>query len=101
MQEEHYSTIQEPGYVYIGHVTPSSGSSKNISNSIISQLTDVGFSLNKLDAMGCDGTVSNMDWRTGITCLIEQQIKMPLQWGICLMQLQRVTVLAFIPNFRW
>ena len=39
-------TIQkEPGSVYVGHVSPSSGSAKNITNSIIYNLTDGVFSV--------------------------------------------------------
>lgn len=85
IKEEHYSIIQEPGSVYVGHVTPSSGSAQNIANSIISHLTDGGFSLDELDVMGCDGTVTNTGWRTGVIRSIEEQVKRPLQWGVCLL----------------
>lgn len=85
IQEEHYSIIQEPRSVYVGHVTPSSGSAQNICNSIISHLTDGGFSLDELDVLGCDGTVTNTGWRTGVIRLIEKQVKRPLQWAICLL----------------
>ena len=37
--EEHISLIQEPGSVYIGHTTPSSGSAKSITDSILNFLT--------------------------------------------------------------
>lgn len=36
--EEHISLLQEPGSKYIGHVTPASGSSKDIKHSIVSFL---------------------------------------------------------------
>ena len=52
--EKHYSITQESGSAYIGHFTPSSGSAKNINNSIISHLTDCGFYLDKLDILVCD-----------------------------------------------
>lgn len=85
IKEEHYSIIQEPGSVYVGHVTPLSGSSKNIANSIISHLTVGGFSLGELDVLGCDGTVTNTGWKTGVIRSIEQEVGRPLQWVVCLL----------------
>uniref|UniRef100_A0A1B6KM51 Uncharacterized protein n=1 Tax=Graphocephala atropunctata TaxID=36148 RepID=A0A1B6KM51_9HEMI len=58
-KEEHYSIIQEPGSVYVSHVTPCSGSAQNIADSIISYLEKTGLSLDDLDVIGCDGTVTN------------------------------------------
>ncbi|GBM30491.1 hypothetical protein AVEN_156251-1 [Araneus ventricosus] len=58
-KEEHYSLIQEPGSVYIGHVTPTSGSYEDIVTSIISYLFGRGISLEKLVVIGCDGTAVN------------------------------------------
>ena len=44
----------------------SSGSDKNIANSNISHLTDSGFSLDELNALECDRTITNTGWRTGV-----------------------------------
>lgn len=85
IKEEHYTILKEPGSVYIGHVSPSSGSAEDIANSIISYLTETGFSLQELDVVGCDGTVTNTGWKTGVIRKIEEHIKRPLQWGGCLL----------------
>lgn len=85
IKEEHYSILKEPGSVYIGHVSPSSGTAQNIADSIISHLIDAGFSLDELDVIGCDGTVTNTGWKTGVIRTIEEQVKRPLQWGVCLL----------------
>ncbi len=44
-KEEHYSHIQEPGSVYIGHVLPSLGCASDIADSIISFCLYLGFPL--------------------------------------------------------
>lgn len=84
-KEEHYSLIQEPGSVYIGHVTPTSGSSEDIVTSIISYLSGRGISLEKLVVIGCDGTAVNTGWKNGLIRRIEIHLGKPLQWAVCLL----------------
>lgn len=84
-KEDHYSILQEPGSVFVGHVSPSSGSAENIANSILSYLTEAGFSIDELDVIGCDGTVTNTGWKTGVICNFEKHVKRPLQWCVCLL----------------
>ncbi|GBN82647.1 hypothetical protein AVEN_70955-1 [Araneus ventricosus] len=60
-KEEHYSLIQEPGSVYNGHVTPTSGISEVIVTFTISYLSGHGISLEKLVVIGCDDTAVNTD----------------------------------------
>lgn len=85
IKEEHYSIIQEPGSVYVGHVTPCSGSAQNIADSIISYLKKTGLSLDDLDVIGCDGTVTNTGWKGGVIRTIEEKVKRPMQWAVCLL----------------
>ncbi|GBL75056.1 hypothetical protein AVEN_243840-1 [Araneus ventricosus] len=86
-KEEHYSLyiIQEPGSVYIGHVTPTSGSSEDIVTSIISYLSGRGISLEKLVVIGYDGTAVNTGWKNGLIRRIEIHLGKPLQWVVCLL----------------
>lgn len=51
IKEEHYSIIKEPGSVYLGHVSPNPGSSKDIVASIIACLAEQGVSLEYLDVI--------------------------------------------------
>lgn len=81
-KEEHYSILQEPGSAFVGHVSPSSGSAENIANSILSYLTEAGFSIDELDVIGCDGTVTNTGWKTDVICNFEKHVKRPLQWCV-------------------
>lgn len=89
-KEEHYSIIQEPGSIYVGHVSPSTGSSKVIASAILDYLKESNFSLDELDVIGCDGTVTNTGWKTGVIRTIEEEIKRPLQWGVCLLHLNEL-----------
>lgn len=80
-KEEHYPLIQEPGSVYIFHVTPTSGSSEDI----VSYLSGHGFSLEKLFVIGCNGTAVNTSYKTGLIRRIEIPLGKPLQWTIYLL----------------
>ncbi|GBM78152.1 hypothetical protein AVEN_188526-1 [Araneus ventricosus] len=68
--EEHFSILQEPGSVFVGHIVPASGSAQNAANSILSYLTEAGFLLHGLDVIGCDGKVNNTVWKTCVICQI-------------------------------
>lgn len=83
--EEHYSLIQEPGHIFLGHVTPNSGTSKDIATSIISYLSSNDILLDELIVIGCDGTAVNTGLRNGIIRRIELHLGKPLQWAICLL----------------
>lgn len=85
IKEEHYSLIQEPGSLYVGHVTPNSGSSEDIVKSLISYLSERGISLDNLSVIGCDGTAVNTGWKTGLIRRVELYLRKPLQWAICLL----------------
>ena len=85
VKEEHYSLIKEPGSEYIGHVSPNSGSAKDIFTSILSGLTEQGMSIENLDLVGCDGTNTNTGWKRGTIRELEVHIGRPLQWAVCLL----------------
>ncbi|GBM16691.1 hypothetical protein AVEN_217964-1 [Araneus ventricosus] len=70
---------------YIGHVSPSSISSNGITQSIISRLSELSISLEKLEAVWCDGTVTNTGWKNGVNHRLENHVGHPLQWSICLL----------------
>jgi hypothetical protein len=85
VKEEHYSIIKEPGSIYIGHVSPTTGTAKEIANAILDHLKSSNILLDELDVIGCDGTVTNTGWKTGVIRQIEESIKRPLQWSVCLL----------------
>lgn len=85
IKEEHFSLIQEPGSLYVGHITPNSGSSEDIVKSVISYLSERDISLENLIVIGCDGTSVNTGWKTGLVRRVELYLRKPVQWAICLL----------------
>lgn len=82
--EEHVSIIAEPGSLYVGHVTPQSGTADNIKTSIVNFMDENAISSDCLQAVGCDGTNVNTGNKNGVIRLLEQHIGRPLQWLVCL-----------------
>ena len=60
--EEHITVLVEPGSTgrYLGHFSPSSGTAKNIANSLMEFCKDKQIDINKIQAIGCDGTNTNV-----------------------------------------
>lgn len=86
IKEDHYSLVQEPGSEYIGHVTPKSGSAKDISTCIISYIQEeIPETMNSIEAVGCDGTVVNTGNKGGVIRHLEVKVGRSLQWFICLL----------------
>lgn len=85
VKEDHYSIIKEPGSVYLGHVSPNSGSAKDIVASILLCLREQGVPLDNLDLVGCDGTNTNTGWKNGAIRKLEEHLVRPLQWAVCLL----------------
>lgn len=86
VSEEHVSVIEEPNSQFLGHVTPKSGTGKDISDSIQEFLEgrEHNKQLLSFTAIGCDGTIVNTGHNNGVISLIEKKIGRPLQWLICL-----------------
>lgn len=81
--EEHYSLLQEPGSSYLGHVTPKSGTAKDIKSSITDFLSLNKIAVDKVVAVGCDGTNVNTGKNGGVIRLLELGLQKPLQWLVC------------------
>ena len=94
-QEEHYVMIQEPCSEYIGHVSPSSGTSADIFQSMISFFAEKNIPLDNLSVVGCDGTNINTGIHRGVIRLIELHIKRPVQWFICLLHANELPLRHF------
>ena len=85
IKEDHISLIQEPGSHYLGHITPLTGSAKNVSSSIMDFLFSNDIDTNDLKAIGCDGTAVNTGHKGGIIRLLEEKLERPLHWFVCLL----------------
>ena len=58
--EEHVTVLAEPESRYFGHFSPSSGTAKNIANSLIEFCKDKQIDISKIQAIGCDGINTNV-----------------------------------------
>lgn len=60
--KEHYALILKRGSIYIGHKFYHSISTQTN----ISHLSEIFISLEKLEVVGCDGTVTSTEWKNGV-----------------------------------
>src|SRR6218665_1186670 len=56
LTEEHISIVAEPGSSYFSHTTPQSGSSKDITESLVASLKEQNVKTQNMKVVGCDGT---------------------------------------------
>ncbi|GBM98436.1 hypothetical protein AVEN_268777-1 [Araneus ventricosus] len=70
-KEEHYTLVNEPNSVYIGHVTAATGGAKAIKKAILNFLKSNYMQLNGLTIIGCEGTNINTGQKGGIMHLME------------------------------
>lgn len=89
VKEEHISLLAEPGSKYIGHVSPASASSENVTGEIFSFLNDEKVSKD-FKAVGTDATNVNTGWKGGVIQAIEEHLALPLQWLICMLHLNEL-----------
>ncbi|KAK0048904.1 hypothetical protein Bpfe_021670 [Biomphalaria pfeifferi] len=82
--ENHYVLVEEPGSSYLTHVTPSSGRSTDIANSIVTVIREQDAS-DSILAIGCDSTNANVGSRGGVIRHLEVALGRPLNWFICLL----------------
>lgn len=85
IMEEHISIVSEPGSSYFGHATPSSGSSKSITEAIVTRLKLNDVSTNDVKVIGCDGTNVNTGHTGGVIRQLEEKFEHSLQWFVCLL----------------
>jgi len=60
-KEEHISLVQEPGGEYMGYLTPKSGTGSKKAKSILCYLESKNFDFEKLVAIGCNRTATNIE----------------------------------------
>ena len=65
-REEHFSIVVEPDSRYFDHVTPSSGSAKNVSEEIMGCWQEKQADVTTIAAIGCDSTSANTGSSGGV-----------------------------------
>ena len=56
---------------------------KNIAKSLIKFCKEKQIDINKIQAIVCDGTNTNVGWKTGVIRRLEENFQRPLHWIIC------------------
>ncbi|GBM01252.1 hypothetical protein AVEN_210045-1 [Araneus ventricosus] len=90
--EENLSLNEEPGSRYITHFSPSFGTAKQISTTIIGYFERITRDLSQLLAIGCDGTSVNTGSKSGVIRCLELKPGKHLQWVICLPNFNELTL---------
>ncbi|GBM67381.1 hypothetical protein AVEN_216966-1 [Araneus ventricosus] len=91
-KEEHLSFIEEPGSRCITHLSPSFGTVKQSSATIIGYFEGITRDLSQLLEIGCDGTSVNTGRKSGDIRCLELKLGKPLQWVICLLHFNELTL---------
>ncbi|GBM44646.1 hypothetical protein AVEN_214180-1 [Araneus ventricosus] len=84
-KEERLCHIEELGSRYITHLSPSFGTAKQISVTIIGYFEGITRDLSQLLAISCDSTSVNTGWKSDVIRCLELKLGEPLQWVICLL----------------
>lgn len=95
-KEDHIAFAQQPGSFFIGHKTVQKGSASMILNAIQDLLAEKSIDPNQIDAMGCDGTVTNTGHEGGAIRLFELAYNRPVQWNVCMLHLNELPLRALI-----
>lgn len=99
--EEHISILTEPESLFLGHITPKSGTGKEISSSILDFLKNKEFDLKSIVCIGCDGTATNTGWKGGVISYMEKELGRPLQWAICLLHANELPLRHLFTPLGW
>lgn len=70
--------MQQPGSVYRGQVTRPTGKSEDIENAMLSFPESEHYPVDKIIAVGCDGTNANTGRKNGTISRMEHRLQRPL-----------------------
>ena len=82
-KQEHVVLLQEPTSQYVTHISPERGTAECISEDIYNYFEENKVDLSEVSSIGCDGTVVNTGYISGIITLLEKRIGRPVHWFVC------------------
>src|SRR6218665_529831 len=87
--QEHVTIVSLPDGKFMYHISPTAGKAITISKSIIQFLQEKNnidpMMTDRIEALACDGTNTNVGAEGGINHLIEVSVGRALQWNVCLL----------------
>ena len=87
--EEHYSCVSQPSGDYLSHVSPASGSGKDIAQELSDLVRERGI---ELTVCGCDGTAVNTGKHNGALRHLEINLDKPVQHFVCLLHCNELSL---------
>ena len=81
--EEHITVLSEPGSNYLGHFVPASGTANDIANGLFAFCAKKQLDVSLIDSIGCDGTFTNVGWKSGVIRRFEEKLRKPRHWIVC------------------
>lgn len=88
--KENVSIVKQPGDEFLGFISVSIASSKNISDQMLLFFERRNIKLDKLIAIGCDGAPTNTGSKGGIIWFLENHLKRPVHWIVCMIHLNEI-----------
>ena len=76
--EEHITVLSEPGSNYLGHFVPVSGIANDIANGLFAFCAKKQLDVSLIDSIGCDGTFTNVGWKSGVIRRFEEKLTKPV-----------------------
>ena len=81
--EEHITVLSEPESNYLGHFVPASGTANDIANDLFAFCTKKQLDVSLIDSIRCDGTFTDVGWKSGVIKRFEEKLRKPVQWIVC------------------
>ena len=91
--EEHVTIVLEPDSRYRSHVTPKSGTSKNVCSAIFDEMSS---DMDRIKVVGCDGCNVNTGHKGGVIALLEAKVQRALQWSVCLLHMNELPLRSLV-----
>lgn len=82
----------------MGHIALSSGRAQVVSKKIIEFLHTKAINCDNVLVIGCDGTAVNTGAKGGVIRCMEQNLHRPLQWFICQLHANELTLRHLFNN---
>ena len=92
LRKEHITLLKETGSTFIGFISTIGEDAQTISNAIYENLKKIEAPLHKLRAIGSDGTPVNTGHSGGTITFLEQSLGHSLQWFICLLHFNELSL---------
>ena len=89
--EEHYVVVGEPEEFYLAHFSPVNGKGKTIASNLFDIIKNTALQ-EKLLVVGSDGTAVMTGAHKGCIRTLEELLKRPLQWVICLLHCNELPI---------